>query len=183
MQTTYPWDGNIQLELNPEKKSRFCLRIRIPGWARGIENPDGLYISDLTDPITLKINDKPVKYQVEQGYALIERHWDKGDTVTLELPMQPRLIKAHPEVENLRGQAALASGPVIYCFESIDNPKLSELKLSSENNRQLLSQPNLLGGINVIRCQTPIPATAIPYYSISNRSKNNKHKVWLPLTD
>ena len=69
------------------------------------------------------------------------------------------------------------------CFESIDNPKLSELKLSSENNRQLLSQPNLLGGINVIRCQTPIPATAIPYYSISNRSKNNKHKVWLPLTD
>lgn len=183
MQTTYPWDGNIQLELNPEKKSRFCLRIRIPGWARGIENPDGLYISDLTDPITLKINDKPVKYQVEQGYALIERHWDKGDTVTLELPMLPRLIKAHPEVENLRGQAALASGPVIYCFESIDNPKLSELKLSSENNRQLLSQPNLLGGINVIRCQTPIPATAIPYYSISNRSKNNKHKVWLPLTD
>ncbi|MBO7108137.1 MAG: glycoside hydrolase family 127 protein, partial [Verrucomicrobia bacterium] len=38
-ETRYPWDGKVILNVSPQKKSRFTLKIRIPGWAQGIENP------------------------------------------------------------------------------------------------------------------------------------------------
>ena len=30
----YPWSGKISLEVNPEIKSEFTLKLRVPGWAR-----------------------------------------------------------------------------------------------------------------------------------------------------
>src|SRR6185503_2634693 len=31
--TNYPWEGNNELTINPDKKAAFALHIRIPGWA------------------------------------------------------------------------------------------------------------------------------------------------------
>ena len=45
-----------------------------------------------------------------------------GDTVTLHLPMDVRLVKANPLVEELRGQVAVMRGPLLYCLESADLP-------------------------------------------------------------
>ena len=63
--------------------------------------------------------------------------FDDIDSIELELPMQPRLITANKAVENLRGQVALASGPIIYCFEDADNPELQTFKLQAQTPLEL----------------------------------------------
>ena len=48
----------------------------------------------------------------------INRGWEKGDKIELNLPMEPRLVHANDEVYNLSNMAAIASGPLVYCFEN-----------------------------------------------------------------
>ncbi len=179
-ETRYPWDGKVILNVSPQKKSRFTIKIRIPGWAQGIENPFGLYTSNLKRSVTLKVNGKPYPIQIKNGYAHIHRSWKNMDQIELELPVQPRVIYAHPEVDNLKEQAALAAGPVIYAFENCDNPDFEKIILNSETPLKMEYKKDLLGGINQIQCQGTIPAVAVPYYAIANRQKNSSHKVWIP---
>ena len=37
--TGYPWDGSVVMTVEPEKEKTFLLKVRIPGWAQGVENP------------------------------------------------------------------------------------------------------------------------------------------------
>ena len=53
----------------------------------------------------------------------MRRAWAAGDVVELTLPMKPRLVEAHPLVEEARNQVAVMRGPLVYCLESIDLPK------------------------------------------------------------
>jgi DUF1680 family protein len=41
--TNYPLDGNVRIEVNPEKKEKFNLKIRIPGWSLNNAIPEDLY--------------------------------------------------------------------------------------------------------------------------------------------
>jgi DUF1680 family protein len=43
MKGNYPWDGNISISVDPDKKTKTAIHIRIPGWARNIAVPGGLY--------------------------------------------------------------------------------------------------------------------------------------------
>ena len=53
--TNYPWEGNIAITVEPEQASDFTIKVRIPGWATGHENPFGLYHSQVTDSPTLTL--------------------------------------------------------------------------------------------------------------------------------
>ena len=52
-----------------------------------------------------------------------------GDRVLLELPVGPRLTFPAPEVNDLRGTAAVEVGPLVYCLESVDQPDAPILDL------------------------------------------------------
>ena len=41
--TDYPWSGRINISINPEKKKKFTVKLRIPGWARNQVIPGTLY--------------------------------------------------------------------------------------------------------------------------------------------
>lgn len=178
--TSYPWHGAVSIQVNPDKAGTFSIKVRIPGWAQGTENPYGLYQSNLKAPVKLKVNQKDILLRVVDGYAEISREWKKGDHIELELPMQPRLITASEAVKDLRGQVALASGPVIYCFEDADNPELPTLTLQPQTPLELSHDNDLLHGVNIIKCQSKIPAKAIPYYAVANRKESHSYKVWIP---
>jgi DUF1680 family protein len=183
-QTNYPWDGKVELKINPASQSTFTLLVRIPGWAQGQENPYGLYNSGLHASVKLSVNGKARDLSLKNGYAAINRTWKKGDVVTLELPMQPRFISASEQVGDLKGKVAVASGPMIYCLESIDNADLNQLKIIKDTSLSLAFQPRLLNGINVIQGVASdggakkISFTAIPYYAVGNREKQG-YKVWV----
>ena len=186
-ETNYPWDGAIALSVNPEKESTFTLNVRIPGWARGIENPYGLYSSNLKQSIELKVNGELVTVDPQNGYVAINRKWAKGDKVELSLPMQPRVIKANEAVDNLKGMAAIAAGPIVYCLEGCDNNDLSDLKLETNVPMSMDYNPGLLNGVNVVKGKAlnakaqEVVVSAIPYYAVGNRTEGNPYKVWIPV--
>jgi len=182
--TNYPWNGKVEIKLTPDKESSFALYVRIPGWAQGIENPYGLYSSGLKPAIKLLVNGKAQEQQIKDGYAIINRTWKKGDVVSLELPMQPRLISANTQVNDLKDKVAIASGPIVYCLESIDNANLDDLKILKSNTLSLNFDNKILNGVNVIHGTTTdanakkLSFTAIPYYAVGNREKQG-YKVWV----
>jgi len=119
--TAYPWDGNVTVTVNPDRKATFALRLRIPGWAQDAPVPTNLYtFADKAKPYTIKVNGTEVKATLKDGYAYIERRWRKGDRVELDLPMDVRRVKANDNVVDDRGKLALERGPVMFCIEGKD---------------------------------------------------------------
>lgn len=189
-ETGYPWDGGIRLTIGLDKPSEFDLCVRIPGWALGKPVPSDLYRFASTEaaPVSLKINGKPVEAKPGQdGYVHLERSWEAGDKVTLDLPMPVRRVHAHEKVEANKGKAALMRGPVVYCLEGVDNKVIDLFKLSLPRSAETTTEHDakLLGGVTVIRAEgldekrNPVKLTAIPYFAWANREKGPM-TVWIP---
>jgi hypothetical protein len=187
--TNYPWDGRIRLTLNPAKPCDFELCVRIPGWALGRPVPGDLYrfANPKAAPVTLKVNGAPVAAEPgKDGYVHLERSWQAGDLVELDLPMPVRRVLAHERVEANTGKVALMRGPVVYCLEGVDNKDLDLCKLSLHRSANLVAEQRakLLDGVTVIRGrgldenETPVELTAIPYFAWANREKGPM-TVWI----
>ena len=58
---------------------------------------------------------------MDKGYARINRTWKPGDVIELTLPMEVERIEAHPRVAADAGRVAIQRGPIVYCFEGVDN--------------------------------------------------------------
>jgi DUF1680 family protein len=183
--TSYPWKGNIRLEVTPQASKNFGIKIRIPGWAEKKENPFDLYKSDVSGSPVLKVNGKVMLVNPQNGYVTIDRKWKKGDVVELELPMAPRLVSANEAVQTIKNKFAIASGPIIYAFETIDNPDLKNYTLSPNTQLKLTYKPGLLKGVNVITGQISdqsgkeLNITAVPFYSLGNREPGSPYEVWI----
>jgi DUF1680 family protein len=186
--TRYPWDGDVKITVSPEKKSRFTLAVRIPGWARNEPVPSDLYRFAHVDiePVALAINGKAVPIRLENGYAKLRRSWKPGDVLELNLPMPVRRVVANANVNADAGRVALQRGPIVFCTEWPDNPDGKVLDLTLPDNQPLTAQfePQLLNGVEVIKGRA-INAddkeqdfTAIPYYAWANRGPGQM-TVWL----
>jgi len=184
--TQYPWKGVVRIEVSPVKDDVFALNIRIPGWAHSKENPFDLYSSKVTEPVTLTVNGQQVNVNPVNGYAVIQRKWKKGDVVELTLPMQPRIVYPNEAVKTVKGKAALASGPVVYALEGTDNTSIDSIGIKKDNKLSISYKSGLLNGINIITSvegqDSSKKFTAIPFYSIGNRS-TSPYKVWLPVRE
>ena len=197
MQTNYPWDGNVAINIDPVKKSKFALHIRIPGWASGETVPGNLYsFADSNKNIpSLMINDKPFSYTNENGYAVINREWKKGDKILWQLPMDVRKVISKNELKFNNNRIALQRGPLIYCVEGADNNGKAWNIIVPENASFTTGKENILSE-PVITIQSQVPVidisadgltintsnktiTAIPYYTWCNRG-SNQMQVWLP---
>ena len=60
---------------------------------------------------------------VEKGYLILKRVWE-NDEVELVFPMKIRKIYANLKVREDAGCVAFMRGPIVYCFEGVDNPGL-----------------------------------------------------------
>ncbi len=187
--TQYPWQGKINIKINPERATLFTLKLRIPGWARNQTIPGNLYtyISYTNNSVNIKINGKLVKYKSTLGYAKLTRKWRTGDEVEISIPMEIRHVKADERVKDDQGKAALEYGPIVYCVERIDNNnQLDKTVLPDSAKLKIEKYKYLLDKINIITGDVPetngkviLRLTAIPYYSWSNRGAGTM-KVWLP---
>jgi DUF1680 family protein len=186
--TRYPWDGDVKITVAPEKKSKFTLAVRIPGWARNEPVPGDLYhFADASSkPVMLAINGRNVKFTVENGYAKLSRSWKPGDVVELNMPMPIRRVVANPNVKADVGRVALQRGPIVFCAEWPDNPDGKVLDLTLPDSQSLTAQfePELLNGVEVIKGHAlnadkqEQDFTAIPYFAWANRGPGQM-TVWL----
>ncbi len=187
--TDYPWDGSVELTLEPEKPARFELLLRLPGWCRAPR----LEVQGQTVDVGAVARD---------GYAWLDRTWRAGERVRLVLPMPPERIWAHPQVREDQGCAALQRGPLIFCLEEVDNPGIPLGRVSLVAGADIVAEwsADLLGG--VVSLQTlgrvargddwggalyrPAPPRAagallraVPYFAWDNRAQGAM-RVWLP---
>lgn len=197
MKTNYPWDGQVQLTVLPLKKTRFGLHIRIPGWATGDAVPGGLYsFRDASAAgITVNLNGQPIQYKMDKGYMVIDREWNKGDLISLNVPMDIKRVTSRIEVKANIERVAIQRGPIIYCVEGVDNtgravnivlPKTAVLSATpqtilSEKVISIQTEATVLAvsadGQNVQAEKKKI--TAVPYYTWNNRGPGQM-LVWLP---
>jgi uncharacterized protein len=177
--TSYPWDGKVKVNVNPEEAGEFTIRLRVPGWARNEVLPGDLYsyTSQTDDVNTITVNGEKINLTVEDGYYSITRNWKISNEITLDFPMTVRKVEANGLVEEDLGKMSLEYGPLVYAVEEIDNKgTFDDIQLAPNDQFKVEIQPELLGGVNIISNQK---LTAIPYYTWSNRGIG-KMKVWLP---
>jgi uncharacterized protein len=194
--TDYPWDGRVQLRVDPAKSGEFELKLRIPGWAQAKPVPTDLYRYENTaaEKPQIKVNGEIVALNVEHGFAGIRRTWAPGDTVELTLPMPVRRVVANEKVKDDVGLVALERGPIVYCVEGVDfGGKLDGLALEDDATLVPTKRANLLGGVMTLESKSGAARIAtsksgesrdtafiaVPYYTWCNRGAGPM-KVWLP---
>jgi hypothetical protein len=179
-ETRYPWDGRVLLHVRTGRPVDMTLHLRIPGWARGASPlPGDLYrFVDASAPApSLRVNGESVRLEADAGFASIERRWQGGDVVELDLPMPVRRVRAHEAVEGNRGRLALTRGPLIYAFEAVDNGgTLEGAFLPEDSALDSEFREDVLGGITVVRGGG---LTAVPYFAWANRGPGEM-AVWIP---
>lgn len=196
-QTNYPWEGQVELAISPQKKSRFSLNVRIPGWAQNRPSPGNTYrfLNSSEQQITLKVNGQDVPYAQKNGYAVIDREWKKGDKVSLSLPLEVRRVVAIDSIKDDRDRVALQRGPLMYCFEHPDNGgQVKNIVVPDNVKFEPKFENGLLGGMMVLEANVPVIAVsqdglavttenknilAIPYFAWANRGEGQM-QVWMP---
>jgi len=199
-QTRYPWDGDVAITVDPEEPATFSLAVRVPDWTRDEVAPGGLYrfaadppagagSSRPDSPPALRVNGEPVPLALDRGFVVIRRRWQKGDRVELTLAMPVRRVLADDRVEEDRGKAAIARGPIVYALEGIDNGRrLSGLRVPLDARLESAFRDDLLGGVTVVTGtavvagddgrETERPFMAVPYYAWNNRGPGEM-EVWI----
>ena len=151
--TGYPWNGWAEYTVK-RCDAPFELAIHIPSHA---------------ERLNVQINKKEPEIHIQCGYAYVRVK--EGDLIRVLFDMPPRRIYTDARVKDTADKAALACGPILYCFEGVDNGKaLSKQKLPRDTAIRILSyNEQLLNGVVVLEANG---LQAIPYYAWSNRGKN-----------
>ncbi|MDE0010931.1 MAG: glycoside hydrolase family 127 protein [Candidatus Poribacteria bacterium] len=186
-ETDYPWVGDVTLTIDPEVPVSFALNLRVPGWCAQFE---------------ARVNGRIYKPEANpNGYLSITREWHADDSVELRFEMPIARVYAHPLVRENVGRFALRRGPIVYCFEDVDNPDgvFQTLTLSGDVALETTFNDELLGGVTLIHGmgtvldasewednlylqakpkKRQLEVTAIPYYAWCNRG-TSQMSVWV----
>ncbi len=120
VETEYPRDGKVRITV--ESTDEFVLSLRIPAWS---------------EKTSLAVNDMMVSV-CPGTYANIQRKWNSGDTVELELDMRAKIIRAaelDPEADaEAICHAAIRRGPVMLARDSRFGENITEAVTLLEND-------------------------------------------------
>jgi len=191
-ETDYPWDGKVKLTIEETSGNEWKLALRVPGWCEGAN---------------LRVNGEAIEAAATSGtYATIERAWQAGDIVELDMVMQPRLTEPNPRVDAIRGSLAIERGPLVYCLEEVDQEpglNLLDVRIAPDASLRATRREDLLGGVVVVEAQgavvdvdawrdelyRPAPMEdlpqrevvlrAVPYFAWANRGPGTM-RVWIP---
>lgn len=134
--TRFPFDGNVKISLEGHDGVEFNLAVRIPGYVdRYNITADGANIG---------------KEGYDKGYQYIRINGQKEIEINFDLT--PKFIHANPLVRADSGRVAIMKGPLVYCFEEIDNG--SNLSACFVDTRQPITETyceDMLGGTTVLK--------------------------------
>lgn len=186
VESRYPWEGDVCYTVYPKAKKNFTLAIHIP---------------DYIEEFTLLVNGSRADAadKIEKGYLYLRREWMEGDTARIQFDLKIRRVYANPEVRADTGCAAFLRGPVVYCFETVDQegplhayriPCDAEVKAYTcssgiLNGMVLLKADGLhMKGWDSLYSETKpfaekVRLTAVPYFAWGNREEGDM-RVWMP---
>ncbi len=189
--TDYPWGDEIRIVVNPGKKMKIPLKLRIPSWANNQPMFGDLYrfLQQDSQAVSVFLNNEKLQTDIRDNYLYVEHKWTDNDTLIIHLPMPVRRVISHSAVENNHSKVSIQRGPVIFCAESHDNlTGLDQLAISDNLNFDFTWDESILGGMYTLktgdtRGNVEQPITLIPYYAWGHRG-DGEMDVWLErLTD
>ncbi|MBG0566072.1 glycoside hydrolase family 127 protein [Actinoplanes aureus] len=165
--TGYPWDGRVTVHFVETPAKPWTLSLRVPRWCRSatLTGPDGTHA-------------------VGAGVTKRHRRWQPGDVVELNLEMPARITEPDPRIDAVRGCVAVERGPLVYCIESADAPRRTEIEeLTWDPGGALTPVPRPDVAESVVGVDVPmtggLTAGAIPYLAWANRGEGGM-RVWIP---
>ncbi|MFD9627230.1 family 16 glycoside hydrolase [Peribacillus muralis] len=103
--TNYPFEDKIRFNITTSKKVKFPLKLRIPAWS---VKPN------------VTVNGEPVKGIKAGEYVSIDRKWQSGDKVVLQVPMK---LKTTTWINNSIG---IERGPLVYSLQMKENWQIKD---------------------------------------------------------
>ena len=197
MQTNYPWNGKVSINISPATNTNFDVYIRIPGWTQNDIVDGNLYFVKNGNKQTPQffVNGKLIDFKQQNGYAIISNKWKKGDVISFEYAMPVLEVGSKKEVLYDNDRTAFQRGPIVYCVEGADNNNEAWNIVLKQNapvqtmNYKVLNEDVVALKTTATSIQpsadgsslqsTEKTITAIPYYTWCNRGKNQM-QVWLP---
>lgn len=191
VETGLPHDGDVRIRVVQAPDTEVVVSVRVPAWSR-----------EVTAQVLGAAAD------AEPGdYLRISRRWNEGDEIELQLDVQPWTVRADPAIDAIGSAVAIQRGPLVYCFEQVDQTE--PLDTLSIDDGPLTSQwrPDLLGGVHTVTVpgtttrrdrrvgalpygsaqelaatsSEPVELIAVPYYAWANR-RVDAMRVFLPGT-
>ncbi len=191
VQTDYPWDGLVRIQVDDTPAREWTLSVRVPAWAAGA----GLTVGGRR------------RDAAAGTFASVRRQWRAGDVAELALPMPVRFTAADEHIDAVRGCVAIERGPLVYAVEAVDQApgvRVDDLLLDRTGSTRTEHRPDLLGGVTVVHAvglagsgpdpggpyrgagvapRAPtgpaVPVVAVPYFAWANRGIGPM-RVWLP---
>lgn len=178
--TRYPFDGAVRIRVAPQRPARFRIRLRVPGWAVGA---------------TVAVSGAAAA-PVEPGtFAAVEREWQAGDEIALDLPMHPVLHRrAHrnvqesfaPDGSEVRQEVirldyiALTRGPLAYATGLIDGYKMEEtMRWAAAPRLEMIEVAGREGPSIRVHAEGRAPLDFQPYYEAGGREDGAWRITWL----
>lgn len=138
--TKFPFEGKVSIKLESKEKGggKKKLYLRIPEYAACYK---------------ISVDGKEVKYQTEQGYAVMEDEWD-NQTVDVAFDMPVHFAYANPEVRADIGKVAVVKGPLVYCLEETDNGEnLASMYVDLESGLEEEWRGDILDGVMTVKAK------------------------------
>ena len=109
-ETDYPTSGKVVICVDPSRPERFPLQLRIPRWC---------------GKATVTVNGQPWEKPAVSGEFLsMDRQWNAGDRVTLDMAMPWRYVLGR---KRQAGRAAVMRGPLVFCLNPAQNETLAKM--------------------------------------------------------
>jgi DUF1680 family protein len=149
VRTGYPWDGAVVV--TADAPTTVPLRLRVPGWADGARP-------------RLVVDGQTRAVEPDRGYVVVP---PGAREIRLTLPMEPRVLRAHPRVDAVRGCVALARGPVVHCLEQVDHPgvPLEDVELDPASIAVGPGDETLGIGATLTAAGRARPSSGLPLYA------------------
>lgn len=183
--SNYPWSGSYALRVGVEREARFAIHLRIPEWC---------------EDCAIEIDGTDDAAEYADGYAVFDRVWKPGETISVEMTMQPKWVQASPAVLDDLGRVALTCGPLVYCAEGVDTGFEPQRFIADvEAELEAVFDGELLEGVSVVEVPGVIERAEfsdqlyadlgtveyedasskfIPYYAWCNRGPGSM-QVWV----
>ena len=133
IETEMPWKGNTRIHIRGVKK-KINLYIRIPEYAENCR---------------IYSENAEAAQRIDKGYACLEL--EKNTDIRICFDFSVRFLRANTEVDYNIGRTVLKRGPIVYCFEELDNGKnLDTVFLDTREEPKELYDEGLGGVIKLL---------------------------------
>ncbi|GAA4196123.1 glycoside hydrolase family 127 protein [Microbacterium oryzae] len=183
VETAYPADGAVRVIVESAAVGEWALSLRVPGWAEGAT-------------LEVSAGGAVETRAVAPGYAVVSRDFAPGDSVTLRLPMSPRITRPDARIDAIRGTVAVERGPEVLALESVDLPEgvgvdvaglvtadplreedgrvIARLAIRSSTDAAWPYGQTAEGGASTV-----VEAPLIPYHDWAERGPSTM-RIWIP---